>query len=53
MSLSKRAVLTTGAALLLGLSTVAMARLAATIYERAILRTGSRLKVRQVLRTAA
>jgi ABC-2 type transport system permease protein len=33
-------------------STVAMARLAGTIYERAILRTGSRLKVRQVLRTA-
>jgi ABC-2 type transport system permease protein len=34
-------------------STVAMARVAATIYERAILRTGGRLKVRQVLRTAA
>ena len=34
-------------------STVAMARVAATIYERAILRTGSRLKVRQVLRSAS
>jgi ABC-2 type transport system permease protein len=32
-------------------STVGMALLAATIYERAILRTGSRLKVRQVLRS--
>lgn len=30
-------------------STVVMVRLAATIYERAILRTGGRLKVRQVL----
>jgi len=35
------------------LSTIAMARLAATIYERAILRTGGRLRVRQVLRSAA
>jgi ABC-2 type transport system permease protein len=34
-------------------STVVMARLAATIYERAILRTGGRLKVRQVLRSAS
>lgn len=34
-------------------STVAMARLAATIYERAILRTGARLKLRQVLRSPA
>jgi ABC-2 type transport system permease protein len=34
-------------------STVGMARLAGTIYERAILRTGGRLKVRQVLRSAA
>ena len=34
-------------------STVWMARLAGTIYGRAILRTGSRLKVRQVLRSAA
>jgi len=34
-------------------STVAMARLAGTIYERAILRTGTRLKVRQVLRSAS
>lgn len=34
-------------------STAAMARVAATIYERAILRTGSRLKARQVLRSAA
>jgi ABC-2 type transport system permease protein len=34
-------------------STAAMGRLAGTIYERAILRTGSRLKVRQVLRTAS
>lgn len=33
--------------------TVVMVRLAATIYERAILRTGSRLKVRQVLRSAS
>jgi ABC-2 type transport system permease protein len=33
-------------------ATVGMARLAGTIYERAILRTGSRLRVRQVLRTA-
>jgi ABC-2 type transport system permease protein len=32
--------------------TVAMARLAGTIYGRAILRTGSRLKLRQVLRSA-
>ena len=31
-------------------ATVVMVRLAAKIYERAILRTGSRLKVRQVLR---
>jgi ABC-2 type transport system permease protein len=30
-------------------STVVMVRFAATIYERAILRTGGRLKVRQVL----
>lgn len=34
-------------------STVWMARLAATIYSRAILRTGTRLKVGQVLRSAA
>jgi ABC-2 type transport system permease protein len=34
-------------------STVWMARLAGTIYSRAILRTGIRLKVRQVLRTAS
>src|SRR5450755_4655358 len=34
-------------------STVAMARLAGKIYERAILRTGSRLRVRQVLRSAS
>jgi ABC-2 type transport system permease protein len=40
-------------AIIIVLSTVAMARLAATIYERAILRTGGRLKVRQVLKTAA
>jgi ABC-2 type transport system permease protein len=33
-------------------STVVMARIAGTIYERAILRTGARLKVRQVLRSA-
>jgi ABC-2 type transport system permease protein len=33
-------------------ATIGMARLAGTIYERAILRTGSRLRVRQVLRTA-
>jgi ABC-2 type transport system permease protein len=33
-------------------ATVVMARLAGTIYERAILRTGSRLKVRQVLASA-
>ena len=33
-------------------STVAMARLAGTIYGRAILRTGTRLKVRQVLAKA-
>jgi ABC-2 type transport system permease protein len=33
-------------------STVGMARLAGTIYERAILRTGARLRVRQVLRLA-
>jgi ABC-2 type transport system permease protein len=33
-------------------ATAGMARLAATIYERAILRTGARLKVRQVLRSA-
>jgi ABC-2 type transport system permease protein len=33
--------------------TVWMARLAGTIYERAILRTGGRLKLRQVLATAA
>jgi ABC-2 type transport system permease protein len=33
-------------------STVAMARLAGTIYERAILRTGSRLRLRQVLGSA-
>ena len=32
-------------------SSVAMARLAGKIYERAILRTGSRLRVRQVLRS--
>lgn len=31
--------------------TVVMARLAATVYERAILRTGARLHLRQVLRT--
>jgi ABC-type uncharacterized transport system ATPase subunit len=30
-----------------------VARLAGTVYERAILRTGRRLKVRQVLRSAA
>jgi hypothetical protein len=34
-------------------STVAMARLAGKIYERAILRTGSRLHVRQVLRSSS
>jgi ABC-2 type transport system permease protein len=34
-------------------STVWMARLAGTIYSRAILRTGIRLKARQVLRTAS
>jgi ABC-2 type transport system permease protein len=34
-------------------ATVWMARLAGTIYERAILWTGTRLKVRQVLRSAA
>lgn len=34
-------------------STVVMARVAGTVYERAILRTGARLKVRQVLRSAA
>jgi ABC-2 type transport system permease protein len=34
-------------------ATVWMARLAATIYERAILRTGARLKARQVLRSAS
>ncbi len=34
-------------------ATVWMARIAATIYSRAILRTGTRLKVRQVLRAAA
>ncbi len=34
-------------------STVAMARIAGTIYGRAILRTGTRLKVRQVLRSAS
>jgi hypothetical protein len=33
-------------------ATAGMVRLAATIYERAILRTGSRLKVRQALRSA-
>jgi ABC-2 type transport system permease protein len=33
-------------------STVGMARLAGRIYERAILRTGTRLRVRQVLRSA-
>jgi ABC-2 type transport system permease protein len=33
-------------------STVAMARVAGVVYERAILRTGTRLKVRQVLRSA-
>jgi ABC-2 type transport system permease protein len=32
-------------------ATAGMARLAGTIYERAILRTGSRLRVRQVLRS--
>jgi ABC-2 type transport system permease protein len=35
------------------ISTAGMARLAGTIYGRAILRTGSRLKVRQVLRSEA
>jgi ABC-2 type transport system permease protein len=40
-------------AAILIVSTIAMARLAGTIYERAILRTGSRLKVRQVLRTTS
>jgi ABC-2 type transport system permease protein len=34
-------------------ATIWMARLAATIYSRAILRSGTRLKVRQVLRSAA
>ncbi|HEY2576285.1 MAG TPA: ABC transporter permease [Streptosporangiaceae bacterium] len=34
-------------------STVFMARVAGTIYERAILRTGTRLRVRQVLRSPA
>jgi ABC-2 type transport system permease protein len=34
-------------------ATVWMARLAGTIYERAILRTGARLKVRQVLRSTS
>jgi|CZKW01.1.fsa_nt_gi ABC-2 type transport system permease protein len=34
-------------------ATVAMALLAGTIYGRAILRTGSRLRVRQVLRSAS
>ena len=34
-------------------STAGMAWLAGTVYERAILRTGRRLKVRQVLRSAA
>jgi ABC-2 type transport system permease protein len=34
-------------------STVAMARLAGKIYERAILRTGSRLRFRQVLRSTS
>jgi hypothetical protein len=33
-------------------ATVGMARLAGTIYERAILRTGARLRLRQVLRSA-
>lgn len=40
------------AALISLAATVAMVRLAGTIYERAILRTGSRLKVRQVLSSA-
>jgi ABC-2 type transport system permease protein len=35
------------------LATVAMARLAGRVYERAILRTGARLKVRQVLSAAS
>jgi hypothetical protein len=34
-------------------ATVGMARLAGIIYGRAILRTGSRLKLRQVLRQEA
>ena len=38
-------------ALITIISTVGMAKLAGTIYGRAILRTGSRLKVRQVLAT--
>ena len=33
------------------IATAGMARLAGTIYGRAILRTGGRLKVRQVLRS--
>lgn len=40
-------------ALLCLAATVGMARLAGTIYGRAILRTGGRLKLRQVLRQAA
>ncbi len=34
-------------------ATAGMARLAGTIYERAILKTGTRLKVRPVLRSAS
>jgi len=36
-------------AVLLAVGTVWMARTAATIYERSILRTGSRVRLRQVL----
>ena len=41
------------AAVISVLSTVGMARVAGTIYGRAILRTGSRLKVRQVLASSS
>jgi ABC-2 type transport system permease protein len=34
-------------------ATVAMAPLAGTIYERAVLRSGSRVRLRQVLRSAS
>ena len=52
MNTSRNLLVAAAAAISLA-GTVWMARLAGTIYGRAILRTGSRLRVRQVLRSAS